>query len=130
MVEFAASASISTLPEVLTAGPAAIAATGLEHVLATALLTTQFTYVSDHVAQELAFVSAGPELLLGECPASADVTPQWFAARVHPTHAPAVAQVQALVAEYPSRASRPPACWPYPDTRTNRPSRRWPGANT
>ena len=64
MAEFAASASISTLPEVLTAGPAAIAATGLEHVLATALLTTQFTYVSDHVAQELAFVSAGLELAL------------------------------------------------------------------
>lgn len=71
-----------------------------EHVLATALLTTQFAYVYDHVAQELAFVSVGIEQLLGECPAAAEVTWHWFSARVHPADAPAVDQAQALVAEY------------------------------
>lgn len=100
MVEPAASATLSAQPEALPAGPTFPSPIDFEQVLATALLTTQFAYVYDHTAQELVFVSAGIELLLGEAPAATAFTTHWLAARVHPADAPAVAQAQALVAEY------------------------------
>lgn len=100
MVEFASSADLSALPEAQPARPAFVAPADPEHLLATALLTTQFAYVYDHLAQELVFVSAGVEELLGECPAAAEVTTRWFAARLHPADASAVVRAQALVGEY------------------------------
>ena len=100
MVEPAASAAIHAQPAALPRGLGSFPPVDFEHILATALLTTQFAYVYDHVAQELAFVSAGLEQLLGECPAAAEVTTHWFTARVHPADAPTVAQAQTLVAEY------------------------------
>ena len=100
MVEPAASAAIHAQPAALPGGLGSFPPVDFEHILAAALLTTQFAYVYDHVAQELAFVSAGLAQLLGECPAAVELTMPWFAARVHPADAPAVAQAQALVAEY------------------------------
>ena len=72
----------------------------LEQQLTTVLLTNQFAYVYDLPSQSLAFVSAGVEQLLGERPMPDDLTLDWFAARLHPDDAPAVAQAQALVSHY------------------------------
>lgn len=99
MGELAPSAIPTPQPAALPAGTAAVSSVDFEHVLATALLTTQFVYVHDHVAQELAFVGTGLEQLLGVVPAAA-ITLPWFAARIHPADASAVAQAQALVGEY------------------------------
>ncbi len=79
---------------------ATLSARAAGHLLATAVLTTQFAYVYDHPGQALVFVSAGVGRLLGEQPAAADLTLAWFAGRLHPADAPAVAQAQALLADY------------------------------
>ncbi|GAA4503753.1 hypothetical protein GCM10023172_29190 [Hymenobacter ginsengisoli] len=72
----------------------------LQQQLAAILLTSQFAYVYDLPSQSLVFVSAGVEVLLGERPAPDELTLDWFAARLHPDDAAAVAQAQALVHQY------------------------------
>ena len=84
------------LLEAVTLSTAAAA----EQQLAATLLTTKFVYVYDYLSQALVFVSAGVEQLLGERPAATALTLDWFARRLHPDDAPAVAQAQALVGEY------------------------------
>jgi DNA-binding CsgD family transcriptional regulator len=69
-------------------------------LLVKTLLTTQFAYVYDHPSRALLFVSAGVERLLGERPDAATLTLDWFAERLHPADAAAVADAQALVQHY------------------------------
>ena len=107
MIEPTAPAPISTQPEAKPAGLAFIPPVDFERVWAIVLLITQFAYVYDHVAQEPVFVSAGIVQLLGECSA-AEITTSWFAARVHPADAPAVARAQALMGEYLHASTQAP----------------------
>lgn len=100
MTEPTSFTEISALAWPLPSNSANVPLSDLEQMLASTLLTTQFAYVYDHVAQHLVFVSAGVTLLVGECPDVADLTPEWFRERLHPADAPTVLEAQTLVSQY------------------------------
>jgi DNA-binding CsgD family transcriptional regulator len=100
MIEPITSTEISSLSWLLPVSPADIPTPALEQALATTLLTNQFAYVYDHVAQSLEFISAGIAPMLGEVLPADGLTPAWFAARLHPDDAAPVTQAQALVGAY------------------------------